>query len=177
MKPAKKNRITIESVKLPASRAEVSTLIEEIALLQGSIADVEKRVSERVARIQKEGADDVAPLKRRLAERAREVHAFCVAHRDSLTGGGRIKTVRFPAGTCSWRMSGGKVSIKGAKDVLARLKTLGAAYRKFIRTKESIDKEAMLKDPQRAALVEGVAIEQGEIFAIKPVTTDIEEMV
>ncbi len=176
----RKKQLDIAKVRLPASRDEVNDLIGQIAAFQNTIAEIERRSAERVAAVQKEAADEIAPLKNRLQERVREVAAFCAANRETLTQGGRVKTVRFPAGEVSWRMTAGKVVLKGVRDVLGRIKTLAAenaAFAAFLRVKEEIDKEAMLKDPERAALIQGVTIQRGEVFSIKPLSTDIEEMV
>ena len=66
-----------------------------------------------------------------------------------------------------------KVTIKGVEAVLERL--IKARLKKFIRTKQEIDKEAMLKDVARAKKIEGVTISQDETLEIKPYETRKEE--
>ena len=65
------------------------------------------------------------------------------------------------------------MTIKGVEAVIAAIKTLGLSS--FLRTKEEIDKEAMLREPDKARLVQGVSIgSEGETFAVEPFEAQIE---
>ena len=46
--------------------------------------------------------------------------------------------------------------------------------KRFIRVKEEINKEAMLKEPELAETVRGVSITQREEFIVKPTEIEIE---
>lgn len=169
-------RIARPSYPVPQSKEEANRVLEEIGRLQETLARIAAAADVAITTAKTSAAEQAKPVDDDLKARCASLHAFCEANRPGLTGGLKIKTVRFGAGTCSWRNSPGKVTIKGVADVLARLKTLGRNYKKFIRVKEEIDRDAMLKDAKRANLVEGVTIKGGEIFAIKPTATKIEAL-
>ncbi|KKT96721.1 MAG: Mu-like protein prophage FluMu host-nuclease inhibitor protein gam, partial [Parcubacteria group bacterium GW2011_GWA2_45_15] len=58
------------------------------------------------------------------------------------------------------------------ESILESLKSL--KLKRFIRTKEEIDKEAMLKEPETAKTVKGVSISQHEEFVAKPTELQVE---
>jgi phage host-nuclease inhibitor protein Gam len=136
--------------------------IEE--LMNGELAAVKARY-EAAAMIPREGLADVA----------RALQAWAEANRAKLTKDGRTKTHRLGAGEVSWRARPPRVTLRGVKEVLAALKKL--RLKKFIRIKEEIDKEAMLREPDLARKVRGVTVaSDGEDFVIKPFSTELEEV-
>ena len=59
------------------------------------------------------------------------------------------------------------IAIRGVESVLDALRSLG--LHRFIRTKEEVNKDAMLNEPDIAATVAGVSVRKGaEDFVIKP---------
>jgi len=111
-----------------------------------------------------------------LAATAQGVQVWCAANRATLTRDGKIKSHRFLAGDVSWRRRPAKVSLRGVDAILAALKK--KKLFQFIRTKEEIDKEAMLKDPSALDAIKGVSIGSGgEDFIIKPLETKTEAIV
>ena len=90
----------------------------------------------------------------------------------ALTGGDKTKTVDLGTGVLKWRFRPPSVRILKAEDVIARLKAL--ALGRFVRTKEEVDKEAMLKEPQVARTVAGVSIGSGgEDFIVEPFEAEL----
>jgi phage host-nuclease inhibitor protein Gam len=86
-----------------------------------------------------------------------------------------VKFHKVPAGENNWRRRPPKVSVRGMAVVLERLKSLG--LKRFIRTKEEVNKEAMLAEPDVAASVDGINVgSEGEDFVITPFETDLEEV-
>jgi phage host-nuclease inhibitor protein Gam len=73
-----------------------------------------------------------------------------------------------------WRLRPPKVVVKGLEAVLDKLRRMG--LERFIRTKEEINKEAILAEPDAVKRVAGISIEQGEDFVIKPFETQLEEV-
>ena len=89
------------------------------------------------------------------------------AHRESLTAGGKSKTVQLPAGEIAWRQRPPSVRIRDAAGVLVALAAAGLS--RFVRVKQEIDKEAMLREPAVASAVPGVSIgSAGEEFVVTP---------
>jgi len=64
------------------------------------------------------------------------------------------------------------VSLRDVLTVLKNLKSLG--LERFIRTKEEVSKEALLKESDVAKTVKGVTIAQHEEFTVKPADLEVE---
>ncbi|MCT8633294.1 host-nuclease inhibitor Gam family protein, partial [Glaesserella parasuis] len=73
----------------------------------------------------------------------------------------------FTTGEVQWRAKPPAVVAKGIDSILESLRNLGLF--RFIRTKEELNKEAMLAEPDVARSISGVTIREGvEEFVIKP---------
>ncbi|MDE3938781.1 host-nuclease inhibitor Gam family protein, partial [Glaesserella parasuis] len=73
----------------------------------------------------------------------------------------------FTTGEVQWRAKPPAVVAKGIDGILESLRNLGLF--RFIRTKEELNKEAMLAEPDVARSISGVTIREGvEEFVIKP---------
>ena len=77
-----------------------------------------------------------------------------------------------PTGIFGWRMTPPAVSLHNVKSVLEVLKRLN--LKRFIRVKEEINKEAILKEPNIAKKVKGIFIRQDEEFFVKPAILEVE---
>jgi phage host-nuclease inhibitor protein Gam len=64
------------------------------------------------------------------------------------------------------------VKLRDVEAILKSLKSL--RLERFIRTKEEVDKEAMLKEADVAKTVKGVSISQHEEFIAKPAELEVE---
>ena len=106
-------------------------------------------------------------IKEKIAPKQDAVQAWCESRRDELTLNGKTKTGTFNTGEVQWRQRPPSVGIRGTESVIESLHTLGLV--RFIRTKEEVNKEAMLNEPELAATVAGVTIKTGvEDFVITP---------
>jgi phage host-nuclease inhibitor protein Gam len=192
-------RIKQASVKYPVPQTH-DQVVE-------AIAEMGRRQRER-QRIQADMNDELARIKERHEEEARPhgeaiqaildgVQTYCEAHRDELTGGGKIKSANLSSGEVGWRTSNPKVTVKSIEKALKDLKERFLI--RFIRPKEEVNKEEILsaralaaaagpdeKNEEILAAVEAMArlkeirsikIEQDETFWIKPFETDLEEVV
>jgi phage host-nuclease inhibitor protein Gam len=161
-------------VHVPQNRDEADLMIMEIGSAQMQLARIEARLKLKTAQL-KAGAEAEASLHRTiLTERTEGLKIWAEANRKTLTRDGRTKTVELGAGKIAWRILPPRVTIRGVEDVLAHLrlnKLVG-----FIRTKEEIDKEAMLKDPRTAREIPGVSIgSEGEEFVVEPAGLELAE--
>ena len=101
------------------------------------------------------------------------MQTWCEAHRAELTASGG-KTVNLITGEVSWRQRPPSIAVRGAEAVLESLRTLG--LHRFIRTKDEVNKEAMLNEPELAATVAGVSVIKGkEDFAITPFEVETQQ--
>jgi phage host-nuclease inhibitor protein Gam len=102
------------------------------------------------------------------------VREYCKAHRAELTSNGARKSHKFPAGEVAWRKRPPRISIL-KKAIPAALAWLHAnKLAAFIRSREELDKEALLKAPDKAALIPGVKVQTGgETFEISPFAAEL----
>lgn len=106
-------------------------------------------------------------LKEQLATLQDGVQGYCEAHRLELTDGGKVKTANLITGEVQWRQRPPSVSVRGSDTVIEMLKRLGLG--RFVRTKEEVNKEAILNEPDEVRGVAGLTVVTGvEDFVITP---------
>jgi phage host-nuclease inhibitor protein Gam len=108
--------------------------------MNDEIAKVKKRYEERRSR---------SRPRSRSAPRASRPGARRTATRSPRTAS--TKTVALTTGEIGWRLRPPKVVVRGVEAVLDKLKRMGLD--RFIRTKEEINKEAILNEPDAVARV------------------------
>jgi phage host-nuclease inhibitor protein Gam len=173
-KAAAKTKTPATKVFVPQSRAQVTEAIALIGKHQRERTRIQATMNDNLALIREKFEAEAAPLGETLNALTEGVHVWCEAHRDELTEGGKTKTANLASGHVKWRISPPKVLIKGAETVIEIFRARGLLG--FIRTKEEIDKEAILADPEAVAGIRGVRIEQAEQFVIEPFETELEEI-
>lgn len=162
----KKTRIKAATLEAPQTREETQSWIKELGDVQREAGRQTAAMNDEIAAITEHYK---APLNT-LADRAKAlqagIQAWCEAHRGELTQG-KGKTANLVTGEVSWRQRPPSIVIRGADAVLEALRSLG--LERFIRTKEEVNKDAMLNEPELAATVAGVSVRKGaEDFVIKP---------
>ena len=154
------------------TRDEVEVAIKEIGDLNRELERLAIEQNDSLAGITEKYAPLMNAVKEKLAPKQDAVQAWCESRRDELTNNGKTKTGTFNTGEVQWRQRPPSVGIRGADSVLESLRTLGLV--RFIRTKEEVNKEAMLNEPELPATVAGVTIKTGvEDFVITPFEQDI----
>ena len=174
---AKRTRLKSQAAShpVPQSMNEANDFIYRIGAAQRERDRIQAEMNDRLAEIKAEFEERADPFKTEIEDRTKGILTFCEAHRDDLTRSGKVKFHKFPAGEINWRRRPPKVSVRGMAVVLERLKSLG--LKRFIRTKEEVNKEAMLAEPDVAASVDGINVgSEGEDFVITPFETDLEEV-
>lgn len=170
MKTAKRSKSKAIS-RVPQSREDAVFAIGRIGDLQRQIANHKARADELVRRAGEKLEQDTADLMTELAEHERGVQMWCEANRNALTNDGKVKFHDFGTGQIKWRSLPASVSVRGVETAIEAIKKLG--FKAFIRTKEEINKEAMLADPDKARLITGITIKSaGEDFVIEPSEID-----
>ena len=149
------------------TRDEVEVAIKEIGDLNRELERLAIEQNDRLAAITEEYAPKMNAIKEKIAPKQDAVQAWCESRRDELTLNGKTKTGTFNTGEVQWRQRPPSVGIRGTESVIESFHTLGLV--RFIRTKEEVNKEAMLNEPELAATVAGVTIKTGvEDFVITP---------
>ncbi|ECT1905788.1 host-nuclease inhibitor Gam family protein [Salmonella enterica subsp. enterica serovar Montevideo] len=152
---------------MPQNRDAVITDIKRIGDLQREASRLETEMNDAIAEITEKFAARIAPIKTDIETLSKGVQGWCEANRDELTNGGKVKTANLVTGDVSWRVRPPSVSIRGMDAVMETLERLG--LQRFIRTKQEINKEAILLEPKAVAGVAGITVKSGiEDFSIIP---------
>lgn len=166
-------RVKAKAVEVPVPRDqdEANRFIAELGEAVRQRTLIEAALEETVAAATAKAEAEAEPLNRRIADLQQGVQVWAEAHRDTLLKGGR-KSVELPAGEIGWRLLPPSVRISGTAAVIGTLKALGLT--RFLRVKEEIDKQAMLKEPEVAGGVAGVRIgSAGEEFYVAPIGVEL----
>ncbi|EFK6683048.1 host-nuclease inhibitor Gam family protein [Escherichia coli] len=165
-KPAKRIK-SAAAAYVPQNRDAVITDIKRIGDLQREASRLETEMNDAIAEITEKFAARIAPLKTDIETLSKGVQGWCEANRDELTNGGKVKTANLVTGDVSWRQRPPSVSIRGVDAVMETLERLG--LQRFIRTKQEINREAILLEPKAVAGVAGITVKSGiEDFSIIP---------
>lgn len=175
---AKKARTKATAVRypVPQSRDEADLYIRQIGELQRERTVLEASLNETLAQTKALFEVRGQELGKEIENRAKGLETWAAANRDDLTRKGQTKTAKLAAGELSWRTRPPKVSLRGVAEIIERIKSL-KLDEKFLRTKEEINKEAMLADVETASAIDGVSIgSAGEDFVVKPFQTELEQV-
>ena len=159
-------------LKGPHDIQEAADYVREIGEAQRAINGIEGHLNSVVERLRERAMERSQPHAEQIELLRDGLYAFAEAHRDELTESGKRKSVDVTTGTFGWRMTPPTVSLRNVKKIIAKLKELKLT--RFIRVKEEVDKEAMLREPDVASGVKGVSIAQHEDFFIKPAELEVE---
>ncbi|MGR6980838.1 host-nuclease inhibitor Gam family protein [Testudinibacter sp. P27/CKL/0425] len=154
------------------AREQVEVAIKEIGDLQRELQRTATAQNDELATITEKFAPQLQAIQKQIKPMQEAVQAWCESNRDELTNSGKTKTGSFNTGEVQWQQRPPSVGVRGVDTVISALKTLG--FLQFIRTKEEINKDAMLNDPDLAATVAGVTIKKGvEDFVITPFEQEV----
>lgn len=143
------------TVVAPETMAEADQYLRDIGKLDIKLRDIDTDLREATAKLKQEAEDQASPLRAEVEKKWAGLQSWAQANRKRMTEGG--KTIRLPSGTVSWRIQPAKVSLTGVKDLIVLLSAT-RKWKKFLRVKVEVDKEAMLKDKVEAAKIKGVKI-------------------
>jgi phage host-nuclease inhibitor protein Gam len=165
---AKRTKVAAPQLPVPQSDVEAAAAIARIGELMREVERIKAEGDDKLAVIAAEVNARATPVRAVLKAEIEGLKTYCEANRSRLTDGFKRKTATFETGTAAWRARPASVSLRDKVDeIIARVKTLGLA--RFLRTKEEIDKEAMLKEPEIARSIVGVTIgSAGEDFVVEP---------
>lgn len=163
-----KNKIkTKASVYVPQSRDDCAADIRKLGDLQREVARRTADMNDAIAVITAQHQPLLDALKQQADALAQAVQTWCEANRDALTDGGKTKTANLVTGDVAWRQRPPSVSVRGADTVIETLQRLGLT--RFVRSRDEVNKEAILNEPDAVRGVAGIAIVTGvEDFSITP---------
>lgn len=167
MATKKPTRLKAAATQAPQSKEAVVADIKAIGDAQREVQRLTADLNDKIATLQQQYAADAAPFNDRIEVLQAGVQTWCEANRDELTNGDKTKTVDFVTGLVKWRIRPPSVAVRGAEAVIALLK--GAGLSRFVRTKEEVNKDAILNEQDAARGIAGLSIVSGvEEFVIEP---------
>lgn len=171
---AKSKRAAVD-IPVPQSKEQAIEFIARIGEHQRTRSALESEMNDRIAAIKQETEAEAVPHLEAIRQLTEGLHIWSEAHRKELTNDGRTKTAKLATGEVRWRLTPYRVRIEREPEVISRIKAIG--LQEFLRTKETINKEAMLESQEareKAMLIEGVMITQKEEFVVVPFGTELE---
>ena len=154
-----------------SSREQAQKDISMIGMLQREHGRISGELNDRISALTEAEAPRLKELQDRIGMLQAGVQTWCEANREQICGKG--KTANLITGEVSWRQRPPSVRVTGEESVIDLLKrmTLGC----FVRSKEAINKEAILLAPEAVAGVPGIKIITGvEDFVITPFEVETE---
>ncbi len=170
-----KIKATAAAHRVPQNREEVVNMIAEIGNHQRDRQRLKADMDDQIAAIREKFDKQLAPHSEAIQQLTEGVHTWAEAHKDSLTNGGKIKTANMMTGEIRWRMRPTSCKAVRVKEAIEEIKQKGLAAL-FLRTKEELNKEAILANPDAVKDCRWISLEQGEDFVIVPFETDLEEV-
>ena len=159
-------------IAVPKSLDEAAQFLAQIGKEQRAVDKIQSDLNAKVDALKVTAMAGAEPHQQKVTQLVEGLFAFAETHREKLTDGGKRKTVEVPTGTFGWRMTPPAVSLRGVEAILESLKSL--KLKRFIRIKEEVDKDALLKEPDVAKTIKGVSITQHEDFIAKPSELEVE---
>ena len=154
-----------------SSREQAQQDIALIGMLQREHGRISGELNDRISALTEAEAPRLKELQDRIGTLQAGVQTWCEANREQLCGKG--KTANLITGEVNWRQRPPSVRVTGEESVIDLLKrmTLG----RFVRTKEQVNKEAILNEPEAVAGVPGIKVVSGvEDFVITPFEVETE---
>lgn len=174
-KPAKIKK-NAQSHRVPQNREEAVNMITSIGNNQRERQRLTADMDDEISVIRERYDKQINPLNTEIQELTDGLHTWAEANKDVLTNGGKTKTANMMTGEIKWRMRPMSCKAVRVKEAIEEIKQKGLA-KLFIRTKEEINKEAILAAPDKVKGFSWISLEQGEDFVIEPFETNIEEVV
>lgn len=157
---------------VPQSRTDCASYIKNLGDVQRDFERSRAEMNDAIAHITKSFAPVLEAQQTRMTALQSGIQTWCEANRATLCDGAG-KTANLVTGEVSWRQRPPSVSIRGADSVIETLNRMG--LERFVRTKEEVNKEAMLNEPDAVRGIGGITLVSGvEDFSITPFAVKVE---
>lgn len=154
---------------------EVSESIRKIGERQRAFDRIQIRMNNQIDRIKTKAEKDGLPHQEAIDQLFERIFKFAQPRYNELTEKGAKKTVSFSTGEMLWRLTKPAVSFEDKEEVIVeRCESRGLKRFVQIIVIKKADKQEMLREPEIAAEIEGVSIQQKEKFVVKPAKVSIE---
>ena len=158
-------------IVVPKDTIEANASLYTIGTLDREIKEIEAKLSSEIALLREVASKKTKALAEERKSRLAGLEEFASNNRTTLLLGDK-KSVEFSFGTFGWRWTPPKVELQKLTEeaLIALLKKL--KMKRFVRIKESLDKEALLKERPE---ISGVKYTQREEFFVEVKTSPEEE--
>ncbi|OGY58781.1 MAG: hypothetical protein A3H06_01895 [Candidatus Colwellbacteria bacterium RIFCSPLOWO2_12_FULL_44_13] len=171
----------------PQSFQDLEKLVFSIRLCSEEILRAEREYAQNIAQLESEKQEEIESWKEKIKEFGLIIHAYASKNRDELTHHGERKTILFSKhGSIGWKKSFSRLETDSSwKNVLSRIKRYFSQkeQRHFLRVKEEVNKQALLRADESIREKAGVRIIFGkEYFFVNPskldkkIAEDIQEL-
>lgn len=169
---APKTRLKAKAqIDVPQNKGEAAADVRAIGDLQRNLARTQAEMNDAIAHITATYQPALEAITKQIEGLQLGVQAYCEANRAELTGG-KAKTANLVTGEVQWRQRPPSVRVTGAESVIETLQRLGLSQ--FVRTKQEVNKDAILNDPDGVKGVAGITVVTGvEDFVITPFEQEV----
>lgn len=141
-----------------ADAREAAEAMARIAAIRADIAAQRQAFDTMVAELRRKLDAPVATLEAEERALADDVRDWAEFNRRKLTNDGRRKSVAVGPGRVGWQKGKARVEIEDGSEERIVGALRASNLHQFLRVKESVDRNAMLKEPALAETVAGVTI-------------------
>lgn len=170
---ARRMKTPAMTAPVPADRDSAAAQLRTLGDVQRQHARLATELNDALAALTAEYQPELDRLGLESERLTQGLATWAEAHRSELTqeAAGR-KSLNLITGLIGWRQRPPSVRITGQDAVLEALRSRGLS--RFIRVKESVNKEAILNEPEAAAAVPGLSILSGiEDFFVEPFEQEV----
>lgn len=160
------------AVAVLQSKTDCAHYIKNLGDIQREFERSKAEMNDAIANIVKSYQPVLELQQARMTALQAGVQTWAEANRASLCAGG-LKTANLVTGEVAWRQRPPSVRISNAEAVIETLLRMNLS--RFVRTKEEVNKEAILSEPDAVRGIAGVSVSSGvEDFSITPFAVEVE---
>ncbi|MFH1866589.1 MAG: host-nuclease inhibitor Gam family protein [Patescibacteria group bacterium] len=159
-------------MKVPTDLGGAAIILSKIAKHQTAIEHEEVCLNKTMNRLRAKAQPKINKHQQAIQNLLNSLFIFAEENRSKLTYWGKRKSVKIATGSFGWRLTPIAVTIQNAAEIIQELKR--RKLLNFIRIKETVNKEAILKRPTQVADIRGISISQREEFRVKPSRITVE---
>src|SRR5581483_860752 len=173
--PRKMQRLRVSGeIPLPRNHSDANAALMLIGVHQRARQRIETEMNERLAAVRQEYERRAEPHRKAIEAHLAGLRTWCEAHRDELLNSD-LKTYRFASGEVSWRMRPPRVVVRDTARAISWY--VQNRLLAFVRQREELNREEMLRSPGEASRNPFIRIGSGgEEFYARPFETELEEV-
>jgi phage host-nuclease inhibitor protein Gam len=167
-----KKRIKKEVVVAPKNLVEATEYIGKIGEAQRSINRIATTLSEEIEKLKANAVAEAKAFNDSVEGLFEGLYVYAEGNRTELTEDDKVRSVKVVNGQFGWRTNPPSVEVKDIDLAIAELKKKG--LKAYLRIKEELDKEEILKNQDIVDNLKTISIKQDEMFFVKPDDIDTE---